>query len=140
MPPPELEELDELLDALVLLDAAVLLEVVLPEHDAPQADMAWLTHVLSQLVLQQYVSIAHTAVTQASHPFVSLVPEVHGECEHVPPLDVLELLELAAVELELAAVELELLAVELAAPPEHDAPQADMASLTHCASHVLVQQ
>ena len=59
MPPPELDEVDELLDALVLLeapvllDALVLLELVLPEHDAPHADLAWLTQVLSHFVLQQ---------------------------------------------------------------------------------------
>jgi hypothetical protein len=61
----------------------------------------------------------------------------------VPPEE-LEL-ELAAVdELELALVlELELAAVveldELAVPP-HDAPQAALASFTHCASHFVLQQ
>jgi hypothetical protein len=59
----------------------------------------------------------------------------------VPP----EELELAAVdELEVALVlELELaVVVELdeAVVPLHDAPQAFMASVTHCASHFVMQQ
>lgn len=77
-----------------------------------------------------------TEVTHPSHPSVSAAPVVHGEWAHVPPL--LVELELAAVELELAAAVLEA-AVELVLP-EHDAPQALMASLTHVAFQFVVQQ
>ena len=71
---------------------------------------------MSHLVLQQYASPAHTVVTQESHPFVSLVPEVHAECAHVPPLELLaevELLEDALALVDDALVEDEALVDEV---------------------------
>jgi hypothetical protein len=80
---------DVVLDALVLDDV---LDELLPLHEGPHADMASVTHWLSQVLEQHHESPAQTAVAHGLHPEVSAAPVVQGECAHVPPeLDVDEL-------------------------------------------------
>jgi hypothetical protein len=48
--------------------------------------------------------------------------------------------ELVDVDDVLVVLVLVVLVLVVLVPPEHDPPHADMASLTHCESHLLLQQ
>jgi hypothetical protein len=91
----EVEEVDDVLVEVVLLPV--------PEQEAPQDDIASLTHCWSHLLLQQYESPAQTVVAQGSHPLVSAVPVAHGECEQVPMPELVDVVLVAVVEVVVVA-------------------------------------
>jgi len=72
-----------------------------------------------------------TVVAQASQPFASLAPEVHGECAHEPPLDVLLLVDVVVVVLAVAVVLVLVVALELAAVllPDMRLPQGSVTGM-----------
>ena len=108
---------------------------------AGQYELTSPTQMLSQSVLQQYGSAAHTSVAHASHVEVRLEPDAHTEWPHVPPpleLPLLDPLELPPLEPELLPLLDPLLLPP--PPPLHDWPQYVGTSLTQMLSHWLLQQ
>jgi hypothetical protein len=101
LPPPLLEVVDEA-EVVELVEVEVPLEVVVEldvdEHE--HADSPSMTHCASQVLAQQYESIAQTVVTQGSHPEVSFAPAAHGEWAQLPPEEVVDELEVVEPVLE----------------------------------------